>query len=109
MFGTNPHVSPLESRKQMLIAESELNRAQLAEDWQTMTHGFRDLAHRAKSIGAWASSSALLVAGIAALRRGPAAPAAVKLSWFQKILHGARVASTIWLAFRARNQKAEPQ
>jgi hypothetical protein len=92
----------------MLVAESELNRAQLSEEWQTMAHGVCDLAHRAKTIGAWVSSSALLVAGITALRRGPPPPGAAKHSWFQKILHGARVASAIWLAFRARGQREEP-
>jgi len=43
MSGKPSLVSLLESRKQLLIAESELNRAQLSEEWQTMTHGVRDL------------------------------------------------------------------
>jgi len=98
MFGKQSHVSPLESRKQLLIAESELNRVQLSWEWQTMAHGVRDLAHRVKTIGAWASSAALLVAGVTAWRRGPPAPGTAKSSWFQKILNGARVAATIWLA-----------
>jgi hypothetical protein len=42
-------VSPLASRKQVLIAEGELNRVQLSEEWQTITHGIVDLAHRAKT------------------------------------------------------------
>ena len=109
MFGKESHVSPLESRKQLLIAESELNRAQLSEEWQTMTHGFRDLAHRAKTMAVWASSAALLVAGITAWRRGPPAPGTAKSSWFQKILEGARLASTIWFALRARGEKEEPK
>jgi hypothetical protein len=107
MFGEEPHVSPLASRKQLLIAESELNRAQLSEEWHTMTHGVRDLATRAKAIAAWASSAALLVAGVIALRRGPPKPGAAKSSWIQQILNGARVASTIWFAFRGRGEKDE--
>jgi len=107
MFGKTSHVSPLETRKQLLIAESELNRAQLSEEWQTVAHGVRGLAHRVKTIGAWASSAALLVAAVTALRRGPPAPGTAKSSWFQKILNGARVASTIWLAFRTRGGKEE--
>ena len=74
-----------------------------------MAHGVRDLAHQARTIAAWASSAALLVAGFTALRRSPPAPGAAKLSWFQKILSGARVASMVWSAFRARGQKEEPQ
>ena len=109
MSGKSSHVSPLESRKQLLIAESELNRAQLSEEWQTMTHGVRDLTHRAKTIGAWASAAALLVAGVTAWRRTPAAPGTAKSSWFHKILSGARLASTIWFAFRPRGKKEEYQ
>jgi len=105
MSGKTPHLSPLTSRKQLLIAESELNRAELTEDWQTMAHGVHDAAHRARTIAGWASSAVMLVAGVAALRRGPAAPSTAKSSWFQKVLNGARVASTIWFAFRARSEK----
>jgi hypothetical protein len=107
MFGKATHLSPLLSRKRLLIAESELNRAQLSEEWQTIAHGVRDVAHRAKTIAGWASSAAMLVAGVAALRRGPTAPGNAKSSWFQKILAGARVASTIWFAFRSRSEKKE--
>ena len=109
MFGKASHVSPLELRKQLLIAESELNRAQLFREWQTMAHGVHDLAHRVKTIAVWASAAALLMAGVTAWRRGAPVPGAAKLSWFQKMLNGARLASTLWLAFRGRGQKEEPQ
>jgi hypothetical protein len=108
MFGKKSRVSPLELRKQLLLAESELNRAQLSQEWQTMRHGVRDLAHRAKTMGAWAAAAALLVAGLTAWRSGRPAPGAAPLSWFQKILNGARLASMIGFAFRARGQKEEP-
>ena len=107
MFGKTPHLSPLESRKQLLLAESELNRAGLAEEWEAMAHGLRGFAHRAKNIAAWASSAALVVAGVTALRRDSTRSGTAKSSWFQKILKGARVASTLWLAFRPRGEKNE--
>ena len=100
-------MNPLESRKQLLIAESELNRAELSQEWRQMTHGVFGLAHRAMTIGAWASSAALLVAGVGALRRGPPTPSTAKSSWFQKILNIARVASTIWCAFHARGENEQ--
>jgi hypothetical protein len=109
MFGKESHVSPLEVRKQLLIAESELNRAQLSEEWQTIAFGTRELAHRAKAIVAWAPSAALLVAGLAALRCSKPAPAVQNSSWFQRILNGVRLASTIWFAFRARGHQEERQ
>ena len=107
MFGRKSGVSPLQWRKQLLVAESELNRAQLLEEWQTMALGVRDLAHRVKALGAWVSSAALLVAGVTAWRRGPPAPATAKSSWFQKILKGVRLASTIWFAFHAHREKED--
>jgi hypothetical protein len=105
MPGTTPRLNPLEARKQLLIAESELNRAQLSEEWRTLTHGVGDLAHRANTMGAWVSSVAMLVAGLLARRSCPLPPGAAKPSWFQKILNGARLAATIWLAFRAGGEK----
>lgn len=98
MPGKTSHLNPLESRKQLLIAKSELNRAGLSQEWQTMAHGVREYAHWAKSIAVWASSAALLVAGVTALRRGPPRTGAAKSSWFQKILEGSRLASTLWFA-----------
>jgi hypothetical protein len=107
MFGKTSHVSPLESRKRLLTAESELNRALLSEEWQELTRGVRHLACRAKTIAVWASSTAVLVAGLRALRRGPPAPGAARSSWFQKILRVASEAWAIWLAFRPRSEEEE--
>ena len=36
LSGETPYLNPLESRKRLLIAESELNRAHLSEEWRTM-------------------------------------------------------------------------
>jgi hypothetical protein len=109
MFGKTPHVNPLTSRKQLLIAESELNRAQLSDEWQTMAQGVFNFAHQAKIIAALASSAVMLMAGVTVLRRPPPGPATAKSSWFQTILNGVRVASTIWFAFHARRHRDEHQ
>jgi hypothetical protein len=100
-------MSRLESRKQLLIAESELNREQLAEEIVVLTAGVRALTERAKSFGSMASSAALLVAGLAAFRHSKSAPAGAPPSWLKKMLRGAGMISTIWLAFRtgARGEK----
>ena len=107
MFGKKSRVSPLELRKQLLIAESELNRAHLAQEWGAMAVGVRMLTDRARSFGSIASAAALLVAGLAAFRRGKCGDADVKPSWLQTILKGAGLISTLWLAFRSqgRHQK----
>ena len=93
-------MNSLESRKRLLIAESDLNRAQLGLDWCVITAHARTLTDRTKSLGAIASSAAVLVAGFAAWRRGKSEPVGAKLSWLQTILKGAGLISTLWLAFR---------
>ena len=107
MFGRNPRVNPLESRRQLLVAESDLNRAQLVQEWVAMTAGVRTLTGRVKTYGSLASSVALLVAGLAAFRRGKSGDAGVKPSRWQTLLKGAGLVSTLWLAFRAKGHDQE--
>jgi hypothetical protein len=104
MFGKEPRLNPLESRKRLLVAESELNRAQLAREWVALTAGARTLTGRVKFFGSIASAAALLVAGLGAFRRGKRADVGVKPSWIQTVLKGAQVAGSLWLAFRRRSQ-----
>jgi hypothetical protein len=100
MSGKNPRMNALESRKQLLIAESELNRAELAGDMAALKAGVRKFTDRAKSFDSIASSAAVLVAGLAAFRRAKPANGAKKSSWLQTILNGAGLISNLWLAFR---------
>lgn len=95
-------MTPLASRKQLLIAESEINRVRMQEEWQAMTDGIRSLTDRAKSFGSIASAAAMLVRGVAAFRRGKSVDAAPKPSCLQTILKGAGLISNLWLAFRTR-------
>jgi hypothetical protein len=102
MFGKNPHLNPLESRKRLLIAESELNRAQLVQEWQAMADGVRSVADRARSISSLALAAASLIAGLASFRRTRSAPADEKPSWWQTLLKGAQWAGSLWSEFRPR-------
>jgi hypothetical protein len=105
MFGKTSRLNPLDLRKQLLIAESELNRAQLAAELIELTAGFRAVTDRARSFGSIASSAAALVAGLAAFRRGKTAVAGAKSSWLQTLLNGAGLISTLWLAFRPQERE----
>ncbi len=97
-------MKPLESRKQLLIAESELNRAQLVQEWHTMADEARALAYQARTIGRFASAAATLVAGLASCRRKDPTSAAAKPSWGQTIVKVAGLFSTFWSEFRARRK-----
>ena len=95
-------MNPLETRKQLLIAESELNRAQLVQEWQMVADDAHALARKASIIASWVSIAASLVAGLAFLRRKKSAQAAEKPSRLQTILRGAGLVSTIWRLFRSQ-------
>jgi hypothetical protein len=107
MPGKNPRLSPLELRKQLLIAESDLNRAQLVAETAALAAGVRSLNNRASSFGSIASSAAVLVTGLAALRNSRPADSDGKSSWLQTILKGAGRISTLWLAFRSQGRNRQ--
>ena len=95
-------MSPLKSRKQLLIVESELNRAQLSADLIAVNLCIHTLVARAKTFGTIASSAWMLVVGLVALRRHPPAASTAKASWTQRILKGVSLASSLWMTFRRR-------
>lgn len=95
-------MNSLASRKQLLVAESELNRAQLLQDWRTMADDVHALKHQARTIGTLASAATSLVAGLVSLRCNKTAPVAEKPSRLQLFLKGAGLVSTIWQSFRSQ-------
>ena len=102
MFGKNPRLNPLASRKQLLIVESEINRAQLVQEWQKMADGVRSIADRAGTISSVVSAAASLIAGLASFRRARSTPVDEKPSWWQTLLKGAQLAGLLWSEFRPR-------
>jgi hypothetical protein len=104
MFETSSRLNPLESRKELLLAESELNRARMIEDVAALSADIHALADRAKSFDTIASSAAVLVSGLAAFQRGKSADADAKPSWLRTIVKGAGLVSNLWLAFRPKGR-----
>jgi hypothetical protein len=107
MFGKNSRLNPLESRKQLLLAESELNRAQIARDMAVLVSGARSLTHRAKALGLVASLVAAVMAARAAFHRGGSAKTEAKPSRLQSILKGVGLISTLWTAFRPKHRDGD--
>jgi hypothetical protein len=84
----------------LLIAESELNRAELVRDWQTMANDVAALANRARTFSSLVSAAASLVAGLASFRRKKvSAVRCEKPSWWRTIFKSVGLFSTFWLAF----------
>jgi hypothetical protein len=104
MSGNNLRMNPLAVRKRLLLAESELNRAQLARDVNVLTTGVRALTERTKAIRSVASSAAGLVAGLAAFQRARRVNAGGTQSRLQAVLQCAGLVSSLWLAYRVRRR-----
>jgi len=100
-------VNPLELRKNLLIAESELNRIQLAGEMAALTAGVRTLTNRAKTFGSVAALVTMLAAALKAFQRGKDEGVEAKPSWMQTVLKGAGLIFTLWPAFRAPSRRQE--
>lgn len=100
-------MNPLALRKRLLIAESELNRAQLFAEWEAMEHGVLDLARRARVVADWATAAGLLLSAIRFCRRCPPATPAADSSWFRRILSFAQMGATLWSALRQGREKKQ--
>jgi hypothetical protein len=96
-------MNPLASRKKLLMAESELNRAQLIQELETIKDKVHSLANQARTISSLASAAATLIAGITSFRRKKEfVPTAEKPSWLQTIVKGAGLVSTVWQMFHSQ-------
>ena len=83
MFGRHPAVNPLEVRKQLLVAESDLNRARALVEWHNATDGLVKFARPFKSLAGLAVTVTELLMRIF---RGPqSSPTTTKNSWLKRI------------------------
>ncbi len=100
-------MNPLTARKQLLVIESELNRAEMIQDLSAMGASIQIFADRAKSIGSISSIAAIIFGSFAAFRRRKAVGVVTKRSWVQTIVKGATLIPTLWMAFRPRSSQTK--
>lgn len=101
-------MNPLAVHKQLLIDESELNRAQLVGDLTLVTSGIRALGEQAKSWRSLASTAAMLLVVATTVYRRRSLVALLTPSRWQLLLKGAGMVSTVWLALRSRRATLRP-
>jgi hypothetical protein len=104
MSGKNLHLTPLEARKQLLLVESELNRAQLLNELRELRNEIHHLKDQVHAIGSLASSATKLATTFSAIgnaftHKNPEEKK--KTSWISTILNGARTGASIWGALRS--------
>ena len=98
-------MKPLTARKQLLIAESELNREQLVQEWRGLSQDVNRLADRAGTVPAVVSAAVTLLTGLATLRQKKAAPAPAKKPWWQTLLKGVQMAGSLWSSCQPPDRK----
>ncbi|HEY1790286.1 MAG TPA: hypothetical protein VGJ73_19225 [Verrucomicrobiae bacterium] len=95
----------LESRKQELLAESEVNRIELLKELDTLKAEANHVKRRLRTAGSIASSVAAIAAAASFLRRRqPEVPKTdnhAKGSWMAAALNGAQVGASLYFKLRS--------
>ena len=91
-----------EAHKRMLLAESELNRLQFAQEWCDFKDELQDLTRSLRTIGEFAESAAKAGAVFSAWRQFWARPdgETQKRSWLPSLFRGVKLGTALWLAVR---------
>jgi hypothetical protein len=94
-------MNALAVQKQLLVAESDLNRAQLVGDVSRLAGEIRALADHTTPFSSVLSCAKLLVAGMEAVQ-GAKPAGRSKASWWPSLRRGAELAVGFWRSFRSR-------
>ena len=101
MFRKNPHVSPLQVRKKLLLAESELHRAELVRELKELKGEVEHIKSHLKTVGSIASSAALAASAFSLFRRHLSRNGSGKPSWISTALAGARIGTSLFLKVKS--------
>ena len=95
-------------RKELLVAESEMNRAQFIHEYQSVKLGVEKFARQALTLGAVATSVTAIAVGVRAMRKHPPKyEFTPRTSLIGKILSGIRFASKLWSGVQAVRQNGK--
>jgi hypothetical protein len=105
MSGKTNGLTALEMRKQLLVVESELNRAHLDHDLQTVMSRVHQVVDQFSALGSLASTVGDLGPTIADFFKGFSGPDkkddSKETSWFSRLFSGVRAGVDLWTAIRS--------
>ena len=106
MSGKTTGLTALETRKQLLLVESELNRAQLINEVRDLKNEFHHLKRQAQAIGSIAASAVKLAGTFSSIGNIFSHPDKDegKPSWASRLLKGIKTGATLWSALRKNMQ-----
>ncbi len=109
MSGEKSTLTAFESRKQMLVLESELNRALLLKDVQDLKHEMHHLKSQVQAMGSLVSSAAELASTFAAVGQAFSSRSedgnghsGGRTSWISTLVNGVKMGASIWSTVRSR-------
>jgi hypothetical protein len=105
MSGKTTGLNTLESRKQLLLLESELNRAHLVNEWQDVQNGVCYYLDQARAVSSIASSAARITTSVASLFSGGSSyrrDEEKKPTVISTLFKGARAGFSLWSKLRAK-------
>jgi Zn-dependent membrane protease YugP len=103
MAGETPQLTPLETRKQLLLVESELNRVQLGNEFRDFKSEILRLKNQVFEMGSLTSlATAFSAVGRAISHRDEGD----ETSWISTLLSCARAGTSLWRWFRSRRRQA---
>jgi len=110
MPGKKSKLTVLAARKQLLLAESELNRQKLIREMHGWKHEFEVSKHELTSIGSLASLTTKLAATFAAAGRafGHSHGHKGKKSWVSSLINGATTGTSLWYLVRSLRRRFRP-
>ncbi|MEY2789103.1 MAG: hypothetical protein RLZZ34_2246 [Verrucomicrobiota bacterium] len=93
-------MNPLEIRKRLLVAESDLLRVRLSEDFESLRSVWEQSGIRGRFWSDWVASLAAMVTGLGSLRSGISSDPVRPRSWVSRWVQGAGLLSSVWLAWK---------
>ncbi len=102
-------LTTIELRKQLLVAESELNRAHLLTDCNQLGEHARHWKEQARKAGSIASTAALVAGAAGVARKIYKARKATGEGgsgggWLTGVANSARLGASLWLLWRSRSR-----
>jgi hypothetical protein len=105
MFRKNTHVTALQVRKQLLIAESDINRAELVRELKAVKGELVHIKKQVYTVGSVASSAALAATAFSLFRKrktsSESSNGGGKPSWLSTALAGARIGTSLFFKIRS--------
>ena len=102
MRGQPAALTALAARKQLLLAECDLHRAELGREWRNASAGAEGLVGEVCAMASMVSDGVAHVVGATHLARSILKPTGGQPSWGQMLINGARAGFSLWLALRTR-------